>query len=1132
MKKLKKILLINWLYFSKELIDVDDINFLTGENGSGKSTFIDALQVVFLGELSPRIFNQAANEHSQRTLDGYLRADMDDKNPHSRRGKDFSSYIACEFLDDIEGKNFVCGIIFDCRNDGGRSEHFFIYSGTIPANCFINNLVPMDTTELRQYLKTTYGTRATLYDTHKQYRRDILAKWNVHNEDVCRMLKKSVSFRPIVDIRQFITENICDIPVKPDITAMQQNIRDYKQQEKLAKRQEDKLEVLRVISRLYQDWRAAIDRLQLYTFLVRWAEKEHLDEEIGECNRKREQYDATITQITEEERRLGHQITEKSTRKENLQITHNQSDIFQEEKRLNALKDSLDREKSTICDRLHKLALEIRHDAQRLLSLCRRIERIELPEEISYLTDDLPALFAAYAPFETCSDNIFALQLDTFEKAECATTVFYDHIRDAYYKIESYISELRKEHDDKRATLDDLKRDIKDYPKELIYLREELRSKLKERHGISAQIDILADVLEIPESEENWRGVIEGYLNVQKFYLLIQPTVYKYALNIYNEIKHSYPKHSFGLVDIGKLRENEKNPPHKNSLAGKIETNNDIARSYIDYILGRVICCRNVSELRQYRTSVTVEGMLYQGYVSRPIRREWMETAFIGQRAIKLQSQRLENEIASLSEKIDRFKPIFNELNTAKNNQPLFTKHFVHSNIAGGQYDLARKHEIEEEQKRVNDELDKLDLLWLDDIKEQIRDLEKEITELSDRKENCIINKSKYEERLRALENDTLPEKQRQLEQKNAEIAERFSDDFAHTIGIPRYQAEFNRLKRADTIARNFNNQLPQAAAKERETQKNLFDKRSEYVRTFQPCSFREDSADNDEFAEEQRLLEESELPKFRDKIRKARESALEQFQNDFLAKLKSSIDQVEEQVRNLNRTLRQSHFGSDTYRFHVERNPDYSDYYDMIMAPELMEGEGGLFALPFQQKYGHQVEELFDRIAASDDDQLNARKQSELQENIERFTDFRTYLRFDLETTDQNGSKQLLSATLNKKSGGETQTPFYIAVLASFAQLYQVNNPSVTANNTVRLVIFDEAFNKMDSSRIIESIRLLRQLGLQAIICTPPDKVSDIAPLADRTLVVSKEKYQMRIIPYAKEVKSNGKVGDPESSD
>lgn len=60
----------------------------------------------------------------------------------------------------------------------------------------------------------------------------------------------------------------------------------------------------------------------------------------------------------------------------------------------------------------------------------------------------------------------------------------------------------------------------------------------------------------------------------------------------------------------------------------------------------------------------------------------------------------------------------------------------------------------------------------------------------------------------------------------------------------------------------------------------------------------------------------------------------MEQFQNDFLAKLKSSIDQVQDQVRSLNRALRQAQFGTDSYQFRVERNPDYAEYYDMIMAP------------------------------------------------------------------------------------------------------------------------------------------------------------------------------------------------------
>ena len=113
MKKLKKILLINWLYFSKELIEVGDINFLTGKNGAGKSTVIDALQIVLLGETNARNFNQAANEKSQRTLEGYLRADMDDNSPYSRRGKDFSTYIVCEFQDAF----IYCGLSGGTRRD-------------------------------------------------------------------------------------------------------------------------------------------------------------------------------------------------------------------------------------------------------------------------------------------------------------------------------------------------------------------------------------------------------------------------------------------------------------------------------------------------------------------------------------------------------------------------------------------------------------------------------------------------------------------------------------------------------------------------------------------------------------------------------------------------------------------------------------------------------------------------------------------------------------------------------------------------------------------------------------------------------------------------------------------------------
>lgn len=645
-------------------------------------------------------------------------------------------------------------------------------------------------------------------------------------------------------------------------------------------------------------------------------------------------------------------------------------------------------------------------------------------------------------------------------------------------------------------------------------MKDRLESELNSRIGSPVRIDILADVLEL--ADERWRGAVEGYLNAQKFYLLVDPAYYKSTLLIFDRIKKEFGFASFGLVDIGKLRERETIRPRDDSLARKVDTDNKLARSYIDYLLGRVVCCEKAEQLRNFKTAITVDGLLYQGYVVRSIRRELMDDAFVGRYAVSLRVSRLEEELTQIEDQLRYWNPIRQLLSQSK--EPLFTHFFVQNTVAEKQKAYLHGMEIANEVTDIDDQLSKLDLLWLDEQRRTIAALGDEIIALNKEKEQKGIQIGQHKERIRQLDYEVLPDHYQQLSYMEDRLQDEFPVEYQESIGLPRYQQELARLKCADIVHKNFSSRLEQSVKEQDTARKKLFIARREYTDRFKPCSFRVEAMDNDEFESERRLLEESELPKYREKINAARESAMEQFQNDFLAKLKSSIDQVQDQVKNLNRALRQAQFGTDSYQFRVERNPDYAEYYDMIMDPELMEGDVGLFARPFQDKYGQLIEKLFSQITTADDTQLNARKQSELQENIQRYTDFRTYLKFDLETTDQNGTKQLLSQTLNTKSGGETQTPFYIAVLASFAQLYRVNDTS-SFGNTVRLAVFDEAFNKMDSDRIIESVRLLRRMGLQAIICTPPDKVSDIMPIADRTLLVNKDKYRMHILPFGKEI-------------
>ena len=103
MKKLNRLLLINWHYFSKQIVDLGDINFLTGANTAGKSTVIDALQVVLMGETRSSAFNRAASKKSERTLKSYLIGSMGEDVENGiksiRGGKNFTSYLVVECYD-------------------------------------------------------------------------------------------------------------------------------------------------------------------------------------------------------------------------------------------------------------------------------------------------------------------------------------------------------------------------------------------------------------------------------------------------------------------------------------------------------------------------------------------------------------------------------------------------------------------------------------------------------------------------------------------------------------------------------------------------------------------------------------------------------------------------------------------------------------------------------------------------------------------------------------------------------------------------------------------------------------------------------------------------------------------------
>jgi uncharacterized protein YPO0396 len=102
--------------------------------------------------------------------------------------------------------------------------------------------------------------------------------------------------------------------------------------------------------------------------------------------------------------------------------------------------------------------------------------------------------------------------------------------------------------------------------------------------------------------------------------------------------------------------------------------------------------------------------------------------------------------------------------------------------------------------------------------------------------------------------------------------------------------------------------------------------------------------------------------------------------------------------------------------------------------------------------------------------------------------------MKFDIKTTNKYGAVSYFSKTNKEKSGGETQTPFYVIIAACFDQLMKkgyVGIPTCT-------VIYDEAFNNMDESRISSLMEFYKKLDIQLCIVVPSTRMATLAEYMD----------------------------------
>ena len=122
-KTATKLLLVQWARFQNECIRLEGSTLLTGVNGSGKSTVLDAMTYLLTGNTQ---FNKAAKDRD-RTVIGYVRGDTKSNGTERYlRTGEVISYIAMEFWSPLEQSFLVAGVCMESDNEIACRSSWFI----------------------------------------------------------------------------------------------------------------------------------------------------------------------------------------------------------------------------------------------------------------------------------------------------------------------------------------------------------------------------------------------------------------------------------------------------------------------------------------------------------------------------------------------------------------------------------------------------------------------------------------------------------------------------------------------------------------------------------------------------------------------------------------------------------------------------------------------------------------------------------------------------------------------------------------------------------------------------------------------------------------------------------------------
>ncbi len=1087
--RLTRIHALNW-YGYKDSIQAEGNMLLAGVTGSGKSILMDLIQLVLVGDQRLVRFNQSATgDRSDRSLKGYCLGDtkQEENGVTQYMRQSAITYVALEFAWPTGKRRETWGLRIEFASAAethGKITPFFIPLSLARSDFLDAEKRPLDYTafkalaEAREGRLYTEGLEAYLRDmaqpTHLNFDRAVLRA----------LLPTAMSFTFLKSFNEFARHFILPAD-KLDVGDVAASYRTFLAYERDLNELSDQF---RKLARIHDTF-ARLTELRRDRAICRHLEASLRHQHAaGQLAADEARLLRLKTENADEEKRLTEVIEliergRSELGKINALIGETpEGQLYKYIKGRNA---ELSRQISSLggIGQSIEQALENRLRNARSWGQELRALPVELEAAPVHALERAVQAVAA-GGVEQAGETLPALGVAAQNAAAAASR--------AGGPTQKRLGEIRQQLGQLREEIAALKLGRLPFPTRLL---DALNNALLSR-GAELPARHLRELCEV--ADERWRPAIEVAF-ARKFAVVVAPEHYDQAEQIYYSMKASELGGGAGresLVNPARALQRRK-PVQPGSLAEKLKTSHPVAEALVSEAFGSLVCVERREALRDHDLAILPDGFMSRGaFVERS--RFYDGNPFVGQKGLEQQRVWKERQADELANEERKLSPVERALKSLNDG---WREHFE---IAPSLYqDLARARELPKLQAELDDNIARLNRVDRSKFDELARDQARlEATLKAMEEERRALDRSEKRAEVRRIEAQVAATRQAVSELAGEFAAIRNEVDVSpwlkrlaglHDLMVSKFPAQ-------DEAARRFGRLSQRCEIRAVSAWERLISRRRELALAhtrFADSDFSIESESNAGYEKQLAKLNQSEIPEYRAKAERERKNWEHLFRAQILEKLHHALLDVVNHLTLLNTALKKRPIGTNTYELRYRRNPDYQLYHELLEAAAMVR-EDDLFFASADQRFRDAIAHFLKTLTEAPDGA-----------EAVRLLDYRHYYEYDMEVVEADGRKTSVDRHSGKFSGGENQSPYFIAILASYLRAYR-RYTSRKQEPSLGLVPIDEAFSKLSGERIKDCITALKAFDLQGVFSMSTGNIPYAFEHCDWLVVVSKEERRL----------------------